>query len=409
MSPIPLHNVTIPIHMSPFHFSYLHSISDGVPISGLWLNATVRGAEGTFIPLGDPVMNDTHLYIMTAFRASSPTGSGPAKRITAENSTLLRLYAIDVAASLVRKFTILWTHDIYVSGYIPYMYSKETYCPFTHQHRQGHASSGRGAMKEMRSESYFPISLMTMESDRLLVAVRFESAAGTRTFNTSVRDLGETYSVVSSGCTNTSVTSIIWGNTDKGTATPEKYNRLWSKGRNQFQNEGSKFWVSSFFPQKNVTVLEELAELAGPSVNGSSITLPTSLTTPVTLLQIAPGDSARSPTTDILVFGSSGGVSCDKTQLDKPKRPRAISDTVPLQQYGNVTRGKVRGGKSECAPDNNQPQLVAVEMKEGSPNVVWSVSLPHSQPVLGQITTLSLSPQPLLCLTTPLGVYAYTF
>ena len=415
-------DISIPLHMSPFHFRYLHSIPDGVPISGLWLNATVRGAEGTFVPLGDPVMNDTHLYIMTAFRASSPTGSSPTKTFTAdqENSTLLRLYAIDVGASLVKKFTILWIHDTYISGYIPYIDSKGTYCSVTRQCREGCASSGRETTKKKMGESYFPVSLMTMESDRLLVAVRFESAAGTRTFNTSVRDLGRTYSVISSGCTNTSVTSITWGNTDKGTAIPDEYYGLRSiqdKDRNQLQNEGSKFWVSSFFPQKNVTVLEELAELGGPSISGSSITLPTSPTSPLTLLQIAPAPGDSAPT-EVLVFGSSGGVSCDmscdKTPLDKLKRPHAISDTVPLEQYGNVTRGKVsgvRGGKSDCA-SGNQPHLVAVKTMggtEGIPNVMWSIPLPHSQPVLGQITTLPLSPHPLLCLTTPRGVYAYTF
>lgn len=408
--------------MSPFHFRCLHSISDGIPISGLWLNATVRGVRGTFVPLGDPVMNDTHLYIMTAFRASGPTSDGPTKRSTTENSTLLRLYAIEVIESLERKFKILWTHDTNISGYIPYLYSKGTYCSMqssTHQHRQGRDSPGKESMKKMMwSESYFPTSLLTMASDRLLAAVRFESAAGIRTFNTSVRDLGKTFSVISSGCTNTSITSISWSNTDKGTVTPDKYYRLWSiqdKDRNQLQNEGSKLWVSSFSPQKNLTVLEELGELAGPPINGSFITFPTLLTTPVTLLQMTAGDSAKSPTqTDVLVFGSSGGVSCDTTPpLDKLRRPHAISDTIPLQQYGNLGEvSGVSGGKSECSSDND-PHLVAVETKEGTaagiPHVMWSVPLPHSQPVVGQITTLPLSPHPLLCLTTPLGVYAYTF
>lgn len=354
--------------------------TDGVPISGLWLNATVGHVEGTFIPLGNPVMNDTHLYILTAFRAGGPTGNG-FKKSGADNNMLLRLYAINVAAALERKFTILWTHDVIIDGHIPYMYTGETYCDIlsdTRHPKQRFSSPGR-----VKEQSGFPLSVLTMAAGRLLVAVRFVSITGTnRSFNMSVKDLGETYSVISSGYSTNLVTSISWSNTDK------EYSDTPTSKKGQFQSvqiEGSKFWLTSSPPHENKTVLEVLTELAGMPVSGSSITLPCLLTTPATLLQATSGDSSKSFKPTLLVFGSSDSVSCDTA--------------VPGHE------------SSACSSDNNQPHLVGVwvEMEGGGvPSVVWSVPLPHSQPVLGQISTLPLSPNPLLFLTTPLGVYAYT-
>jgi hypothetical protein len=111
-------------------------------------------------------------------------------------------------------------------------------------------------------------------------------------------------------------------------------------------------------------VLELLLEQNRPPVNSSSLVLPTSLTTPVTLLQ-SPTDQ------DLLVFGTNGAVS-DFSREDNP-------------------------------------HLVGVVGDEGGvvPSVKWSLPLPLVQPARGQISSLSFSSRTLLFLTTPLGVYAY--
>jgi hypothetical protein len=392
---------------------------DGVPISGLWLNATVQGVSGTFIPLTNPVMNNTRLYILTAFRqATSSTKYGAGT-----NTTLLRLYAINVAASLDRKFTILWTYDVSIDGLIPYIYSKETYCNTVGSNsgkfpRKFGSPKGRRSQRKPLSDLHFPLSLLTMTADRLLVAVHLESAdidGGDRSFNLSVRDLGETYSVISSGYSTNFVTSISWSNTDKeyrGTPTPTKP---------QFRGvreAGSKFWLSFFPPHEEVSVLEQWAELAVPPPRGSSLTLPSLLTTPVTLLHtgLSAGDGSNAPSTgELLVFGSAGGVSCDSSVEEHERRGEGgLPVGKRLEKMTRDVRGRSGGGRT-CVPDS-QPQLVGVATegggggggRGGAPDVVWSVPLPRSQPAQGQISSLSFSPNPLIFVTTPLGVYAYT-
>ena len=350
-------------------------IADGVPISGLWLNGTREGVKGTFVPLGNPVMNDTRLYILTGFREHTTEG-GRSNKAT----THLRLYAINVAASLDRKFTILWTHSVAVEGKVPYIYMQETYCDILSLRKTKHnhhwaliGSNGRSKI------STPPPDMLTMEGGRLLASVHIKNESGTSiAFNMSVKDLGDDYSIVSSGYSENLITSISWSNTNRDS----NQNQVHTAFRDRWTNN---FWVSFTPPERNVTVLEQLTELTGPPVNASSITFPTALTTPVTLLQYL----SSAVTTDLLVFGSS--------------------DNVLVQQSSSVRSG------------SEQPHLVGVMVEregrgegkgegrtEATPVVVWSIPLPHSQPAQGQISTLPLSSHSLFFITTPLGVYAYT-
>ena len=350
------------------------SLTDGVPISGLWLNDTRDGVEGTFVPLANPVMNDTRLYIISAFRAH--TTDKREKQTNNRNTTdnLLRLYAINVAEALVRKFTIIWTHDVKINGSIPYLNMNETYCNSTTAYSP---SNERGAPNQSRypRQPESPPGTVTMVGGRVLGSVRVETnSGGSVSFNMSVRDLGKNYSVITSGYSNGSVTSFSWINTEK----------LKSGSQSMPDVESSGFWVSVSLPgmNNNRTVLEELVELAGPPVNSSSLVLPTSLTTPVTLLQY------QTPT------GVRGGVG------------GTVEEVLVFGAAGNVSEREV---------GNSQPQLVGVAgvgekgaQRYGLPTIIWAVPLPHSQPAQGQITSLSLpGGRTLLFLTTPLGVYAY--
>ena len=364
-------------------------------------------------------MNNTHLYTLTAFR---PAANTTEYRSATTNTTLLRLYAINVAASLDRKFTILWTYDVSIDGVIPYIYSKETFCSTVGSSRgedpQRRLGSPNGRSRpKFSSDSHFPLSLLTMAAaDRLLATIHLEdkeSDGGSRSFNLSVRDLGETYSVISSGYSKDSITSISWSNTNTeywDTPTPTK-KKFWN-----LQGEGSTFWLSSSPPHEDMSVLEQRTELAGPPPQGSSLTLSTLLTTPITLLHTASTarDSLKvlSPL-ELLVFGSSGGVS-----HDSPTPECEWGNEKRLGDKGVEKESRGSGGGGACISES-QPHLVGVATEGGGggggsegrvegPSVVWSVPLPRSQPAQGQISSLSLSPNPLLFVTTPLGVYAYT-
>ena len=89
----------------------------------------------------------------------------------------------------------------------------------------------------------------------------------------------------------------------------------------------------------------------------------------------------------MLVFGTSSNVSVEEqlTMSDGGNKPQLVGVIVGGAS-GRVGRGERRI----------------------TPVVVWSIPLPHSQPAQGQISTIFLSSQSLLFITTPLGVYAYT-
>ena len=368
----------------------LYNITDGVPISGLWLNGTREGVKGTYIPLGNSVMNDTRLYIITAFREQT---ADDERTYTSKNQTSrLRLYAINVAESLDRKFTILWTHGVTIEGLIPYIHTQETYCnnlPIGKTHSYLYKKNIGSKVHPETSSDSPPPSVLTMNEGRLLASVHIESVSGTHSaFNMSVRDLGVDYSVLSSGYSENVITSFSWSNTDKD----DIQSKIISPS---VRNEGGKFWVSFTLPGGNKTVLKQLTELSGPTFSKSSLTLPTTRTTPVTLLEyqsstnnVASGVEMM----DMLVFGTSNNVSIEEPTmhdyLGGSKQPHLV--------------GVVVGGASG--------EREGEERKRGgvTPVVVWSVPLPHSQPAQGQISTIPLSSHSLLFITTPLGVYAYT-
>ena len=222
-------------------------ITDGVPISGLWLNGTRERVKGTYIPLGNLVMNDTRLYILTAFRERTADDER-----TYINKTHLRLYAINVAASLEKKFTILWTHSVTIEGLIPYIHTQETFCnnlPLgkTRNYRYKKDSGSKLHLKT----SSTPPSVLTMNEGRLLASVYIENISGTNSaaFNMSVRDLGQDYAVLSSGYSENIITSFSWSNTNKDDIQSKRMSP-------SIRDEEGKFWVSFILPGGNKTVTE---------------------------------------------------------------------------------------------------------------------------------------------------------
>lgn len=320
-------------------------------------------------------MNDSRLYVLTAFRAAGDLQQ------RADNATLLRLYAIDVQKALVRKFTVVWTYDVSVQGSISYMYSEETKCESVNSRygdkgRPSSKSENHSAKKT--NSSTVVVCWMTMEAGRLLAKVNLDQTpgrGGDQSFNLSVRDLGRNFSLISSGYSASLVSSIGWSNSEPASGQA-------SKGRGPLPGSGNgsgTFWLSSVNRGgEGSTVLEQLSTLNGKPV-GATVSLNNShLTTPLTLVQGASssdkgamqgGPSIPAPTL-LLVFGSCSGSSC----------PEA-------------------GG-----------ELVGIEVRGEGAKVLWRVPLPHSQAVVGQVATVDLphSNLSLLILTTGLGVYAYT-
>ena len=99
--------------------------ADGIPHASIWLNDTVDGIEGTFIPLDNPaVTNHGRMYILTVFRPfDSSTKYSPSI------NPYVRLYAIDIRETIVERIKVVWHHDVKFTGAsIPYVTSESTFC-----------------------------------------------------------------------------------------------------------------------------------------------------------------------------------------------------------------------------------------------------------------------------------------
>ena len=77
---------------------------DGIPHAGLWLNDTINGTEGTFLPLSAPAVKGNRLYLVTIFK--------PQRALYTHPDTLLRLYAIDAHTTITSRLEVAWEYDL---------------------------------------------------------------------------------------------------------------------------------------------------------------------------------------------------------------------------------------------------------------------------------------------------------
>lgn len=99
---------------------------DGIPHASIWLNDTVGGVKGTFVPLNTPTINSSsseRLYILTVFRPFKSHNNSSSKEL------YMRLYAIDVTGNMAYRIQTIWYYDFTLpSASIPYTKSQVTMC-----------------------------------------------------------------------------------------------------------------------------------------------------------------------------------------------------------------------------------------------------------------------------------------
>lgn len=102
-------------------------VLDGIPHASVWLNDTINGHKGTFIPLNNPAINSSsseRLYILTVFRPAKPP-----QNHSSNHDLNMRLYAIDVTGNMAYRIQTIWHYDFTLpSASIPYSESKKTMC-----------------------------------------------------------------------------------------------------------------------------------------------------------------------------------------------------------------------------------------------------------------------------------------
>ena len=99
--------------------------TDGIPDASIWLNDTVNGESGTFIPLGNPAAKGARFFVLTAFRAHSEKSNN----ISTRKDLKLRMYAIELRDDAVVRIYIAWHYDFTMPNVtLPYLNSSETLC-----------------------------------------------------------------------------------------------------------------------------------------------------------------------------------------------------------------------------------------------------------------------------------------
>lgn len=110
----------------PLQHNYKFCIADGTAYASIWLNTTVGGVNGTFIPLSHPAVSGLRggerVYFVAGFKPAHPSPI-----IT--SSVHLRLYAIDVRDIMVERIKVAWYHDftLYESS-VPYLHGPQAEC-----------------------------------------------------------------------------------------------------------------------------------------------------------------------------------------------------------------------------------------------------------------------------------------
>lgn len=98
---------------------------DGIPHASIWLNDTIDGVNGTFIPLSNPAGQDERMYVLTAFKPWNRN----SERNKSEGNVHLRVYAISVLSTEINRIRFDWFYDEVISNIsIPYLNDKETVC-----------------------------------------------------------------------------------------------------------------------------------------------------------------------------------------------------------------------------------------------------------------------------------------
>ena len=76
--------------------------TNAIPDAFIFLNASVDGINGTFIPTSQPVVNGNRFYILTEFLPDDP----------AKSLVMQRLYAIDIHDRMANIITVAWYYNL---------------------------------------------------------------------------------------------------------------------------------------------------------------------------------------------------------------------------------------------------------------------------------------------------------
>lgn len=157
---------------------------DGIPHASIWINDTVNGVNGTFIPLNNPAVQGERMYVLAGFKPWNNT---------IQENVFLRLFTISVRDSEINRIKIEWFHDfILPSGVtIPYIHSSETVCS-TRAPPTSHGNNDEGFGTNINNFDYIendsePIADIAVETDSVIVVFNCHTGSFKGSGNESIQ------------------------------------------------------------------------------------------------------------------------------------------------------------------------------------------------------------------------------
>ena len=399
----------------------------------MWLNDTINGTEGTFVPLANPAVNVDHMYILAAFRPlenqHSKHEDSSIKRDQSFDSlsTPIRLYRIDIRSTIDERLKIMWHYDLLLNGTIPYLGSNDTVCTLAQEHpnemqqsvshlkskrlssMQRKGPKKRGAGEDARFNVKVPVSSILAEGTVVIAAVNFitnSSPVDMQSLLVGVDDRVFSYEVSYVNYSSEIVTSLGWFDplmsrkADTGLYTK----RPSSSQQQRAAIQGKTFWLARLNALKKKSYLEE-RELwfAGKVVRWISLDTVLQLqglvaTTELTVLQTGRRGSAGSA-----VFGRDGSRAMENLNVSTVL-------IMGLRSSSTETHSKDPKFHSKdpylVSAAEAQSFIVALNITNDNIKLLWQ--LPLSATAVGQITTVDTARNSQVVITTTLAVYVYS-
>lgn len=145
----------------------------------------MNGTAGTFIPLGNPAVTGSRVYVLAAFR---PHGRGrPTSSLVH-----LRLLAVEIARSITERIRVVWQHDLTVNGSIPYQYlnTSETTCVLVPPSQEA-----RQREEKLETHGITNISNIMVNEEVIIASVNLKVSSQVESLLLSVSDTGPGYTL----------------------------------------------------------------------------------------------------------------------------------------------------------------------------------------------------------------------
>ena len=345
---------------------------DGIPHASIWLNDTIDGVNGTFIPLNNPAINSSvseRLYILTVFR---PMHVESLQDRYFSKGLHMRLYAFDVTGNMADRIQTIWYHDfILPAASIPYVESKESMCKVSYPHDPAAADSAHNTETDKEQKPVNATELpadLVVQGHVVLAAFNYvdSQSGGNHCQLLALTNLGKNYSI-------------------------------------NFSKDISQQCYGMAYNSHKVTVNED-------SPPGKQL-----------LVWLHVFDSAANGSTLLLTDMMSGDVAT-KVSLSTLIGKRGVKITsrmlIAYLYLGNNTTDHHAhfSEQSSKTPipfifgftdSSGEGSVIAVDLSESDMKVIWTLPLTKDQYVSGQICTVDRLQDSLMVFTDQSGVYFY--